>query len=176
MSEMRSLWEQHVAWTRMTIISIASDAPDQGVVTRRLLRNATDMGDAIRPFYGQAAATEFARLMREHLVLAAQLVEAAKAGDNRAVARTERLWFRNADEIAAFLSLINPCLSEAALREMLHEHLELVKAQADARLNGRYARDIAIYDRGEAQALAMADAISSGIIAQFPKIFSREKD
>jgi hypothetical protein len=176
MNTMRSLWEQHVAWTRMTIISVANNLPDQELVTRRLLRNAVDMGNALRPLYGARVANEYAGLIREHLLIANELVAAAKAGDRRAAAAAERRWYANADEIAAFLNSINPNLSEAALREMLHEHLALTKDEATAILTGRFARGIALYDRIEEQALEMADAISAGIIKQFPKVFSCEVD
>lgn len=172
MNTMRLLWEQHVAWTRMTIISMANNLPDQELVTRRLLRNAVDMGNALRPLYGARVANEYTGLIREHLLLAGQLVAAAKAGDRRAAAIAERRWYENADEIAAFLNSINPNLSEAALRGMLHEHLALTKDEATAILTGRYARSIALYDRIELQALEMADAISAGIIRQFPNIFA----
>lgn len=42
--KMRMLWEQHIAWTRSTITSIAEDLQDADLVTKRLLRNQIDMG------------------------------------------------------------------------------------------------------------------------------------
>lgn len=80
---MRMLWEQHVAWTRMTIISIASNLPDLGPVSNRLLRNATDFAVALTPFYGSEKASKFGGLLHDHLVIAANLVMAAKAGNGR---------------------------------------------------------------------------------------------
>ncbi|MDD4588577.1 MAG: hypothetical protein PHC60_09345 [Heliobacteriaceae bacterium] len=91
--KMRMLWEEHIAWTRMTIISIAENLSDLDLVTKRLLRNATDMANAFRPFYGDRIASEFGRLMKEHLVIAAELVKAAKAGQSQAAADAERRWY-----------------------------------------------------------------------------------
>lgn len=170
--DMRMLWEQHIAWTRMTIISIAAALPDQKFVIKRLLRNAKDMGAVLNPFYENEIAAEFNKLLKDHLVIAAELVKASKAGDSRIAAKAERQWYQNADEIAAFLASINPNWSEADLKEMLYEHLQLTKDEAVARLSGNYAKDIAIYDRIENQALLMADALSAGIAAQFPEMFS----
>lgn len=172
MSAMRLLWEQHVAWTRMTIISIAASLPDKEQVEKRLLRNASDMGNLLKVLYGSKDGDEFTYLMREHLLIAAQLVEAAKAGNSREAVKAERAWYKNADDIAEFLNSINPNLPAAEMREMLHEHLALTKSEAVARLSGDFARDIAIYDKIERQALAMADAITTGIVKQFPNKFA----
>lgn len=168
---MRTLWEQHVAWTRMLIISIAAGLPDEELVTKRLLRNPIDMANAVKPFYGDAIASAFEALFRDHLVIAAQLVKAAKAGDNKAAAEAEHNWYMNANEIAAFLERVNPDWSEAAMRAMLHEHLALTKAEAVYRLTGDYAADIATFDKVERQALEMADAFTMGIVRQFPNLF-----
>lgn len=170
-SAMRVLWEEHIAWTRMTIISIAADLPDLDLVTQRLLRNATDMAAAFQPFYGARIAFEFGSLMREHLVIAAELVKAAKAGHSQAAADAEKRWYVNADQIAAFLSSINPYWSREALTAMLHQHLALTKSEAVFRLTKNYAADIAVFDSIEKQALAMADALTDGIIKQFSHTF-----
>jgi len=46
----RKLWEQHIVWTRMTIISIIKDLPDVDFVTKRLLRNPTDFKNILKHF------------------------------------------------------------------------------------------------------------------------------
>lgn len=168
---MRLLWEQHTAWTRMTINAIVFGTPDQQAVTARLLRNPTDFARALEPLYGKAIASEFERLLRAHLVIAAELVTAAKAGNTQAAADAERRWYQNADQIAALLGRINPFWSEAEWRDMLHEHLRLVKAEAVALLNGQYELSTQVYDEAEAQALVMADELTRGIVRQFPRRF-----
>ncbi|MED4750711.1 LysM peptidoglycan-binding domain-containing protein [Brevibacillus choshinensis] len=167
----RTLWEQHVAWTRMVIISIAGSLPDEDLTTKRLLRNPGDMANVLKPFYGNENAAHFEKLFTEHLVIAVQLVKAAKAGNNRAAADAERRWYANADEIASFLHSINPFWSEEVLRAMLHEHLALTKNQAVFRLTKDYASDIATFDKIEQQALEMADAFSDGVVKQFSTYF-----
>lgn len=167
----RMLWSQHVAWTRMLIISIAANLPDEAFVTERLLRNAPDMAAVFRRYYGDEIAARFNNLMRDHLVFAAQLVKAAKAGDSQATADAEKRWYANADELAAFLSSINPYWPKQVLTNMLHEHLRMTKEEAVFRLNGNYKADIEAYDQVEKQALEMADAFTNGIVMQFPNAF-----
>ncbi|MGE5527998.1 MAG: acetylglutamate kinase [Patescibacteria group bacterium] len=169
---MRMLWEQHAAWTRMTTISIAEGLADEELVTRRLLRNPADIAAVFRPLYGNEIAQKLNDLITTHLVLAAQLVKESKAGDTAAAAETERRWYANGEEIAAFLSSINPYWSREEMTRMWREHLDLVKAQAVARLNKDYAADIAFYDEGEQLLLRMADEFTAGLIRQFPCFYA----
>lgn len=105
--------------------------------------------------------------MKEHLLIAAQLVKAAKMGDSGTVADAEKKWYANADHIATFLNCINPYLPKEVVKAMLDEHLALTKSEAVARLSKNYATDIALYDKIELQALRMADALTDGIARQF---------
>jgi hypothetical protein len=171
-NDMRRLWEDHVTWTRLAIISLTTDAPDTGASVGRLLKNQTDIGDAIKPFYGEAAGEELTRLLRDHILIAADLIAAAKAGDDTAVADAQSRWTANADAIASFLASANPrfwTLDE--MKDMLHEHLRLTTNEALARLQRDWAADVAAYDDIHLQALGMADMLSTGIVKQFPKRF-----
>ncbi|SFL38308.1 hypothetical protein [Pelosinus propionicus] len=163
----RLLWEQHVYWTRMTIISIAASLPDLEPTTNRLLRNAPDFARVFNHFYGNRVAFKFEQLLTDHLVIAAELVNAAKAGNSTAAADAERRWYVNADEIVHFLNCINPYWTKKHMREMWYDHLALTKAEAVARLNNEFKKDIAIFDNIEKEALMMADDFSNGIIRKF---------
>jgi hypothetical protein len=170
--EMRRLWEDHVTWTRLAIISLTTDAPDTAATVSRLLENQTDIGDAIKPFYGAAAGEELTRLLRDHILIAADLIAAARAGDDAAVTEAQSRWTANADEIAAFLAGANPRSWDVdELKEMLHEHLRLTANEALARIQGDWAADVAAYDEIHLQALGMADMLSAGIVEQFPGSF-----
>jgi muconolactone delta-isomerase len=171
-NDMRRLWEDHVTWTRLAIISLTTDAPDTQATVGRLLRNQTDIGDAIEPFYGQAAGDELTRLLRDHILIAADLIAAARAGDQAGVADAQARWTANADEIAAFLASANPRSWKVdEMKAMLHEHLRLTTNEALARLQGDWDADVAAYDQIHLQALEMADMLSTGIVQQFPRRF-----
>lgn len=167
----RMLWEQHVTWTRMTIFSLVLGLPDADLVTNRLLRNPKDFEALLKPLYGEMAASRFADLLTSHLLIAAELVKAAKAGDNSTVADAEKKWYANADEIAVFLASINPYWSEESWRTMLYEHLASTKEEAVDFLTGKYAEGITLFDQIENQALEMADMMTNGIVNQFPDLF-----
>jgi hypothetical protein len=169
----RGLWEEHVTWTRLFIVSFVSDVPDLDVTTARLLRNQADIGDAIRPFYGDAAGDKVTSLLRTHILTAADILAAAKAGNAAGVAAASDAWYANANDIADFLAGANPHFSAADLRSMMKEHLDLTLAEAVAQLQGHYGDAVAKYDAVEIEIRQMADMLSDGIIAQFPAAFGR---
>lgn len=171
-NDMRRLWEDHVTWTRLAIISLTTDSPDTAATVGRLLRNQTDIGDAIKPFYGRAAGDELTRLLREHIFIAADIIAAARAGDGAGVEDGQARWRTNADEIAAFLNAANPRSWKLhEMRMMLDEHLRLTTDEVVARLQGDWEADVAAYDQIHLQALEMADELSTGIVKQFDRRF-----
>ena len=169
---MRKLWEDHITWTRLFIVSAAADLPDKGPTTERLLQNQVDIGNAIKPYYGDAAGEKLTALLKEHITTAAEVVTAAKANDTAKMTDANRRWFANADQIAAFLSEANPKnWPSAEMKRMMREHLDLTTAEAQARLKGDWAADIAAYEKVHGQILHMADMLSAGIVSQFPQKF-----
>jgi hypothetical protein len=173
-AQMRKLWEDHITWTRLFIVSDATlpdTLPDLDATTRRLLDNQEDIGNAIAPFYGLAAGEQLTGLLKEHILGAAALLNAAKAGEDTTAA--SGAWYANANEIADFLHDANPRnWSQAEMRDMMKMHLDLTLEEAVARLQGHYADDIAAYDKVHAEILQMADMLAKGIIAQFPQKFA----
>src|SRR4051794_324940 len=169
---MRKLWEDHITWTRLFIVSAAADLPDKGPTTERLLQNQVDIGNAIKPYYGDAAGEKLTALLKEHITTAAEVVAAAKANDTAKLADANQRWSANADQIADFLSGANPKnWRQSEMRSMMHEHLDLTTREAVSRLHGDWAGDIAAYDAVHQQILKMADGLSMGIVNQFPKKF-----
>lgn len=164
----RMLWEQHIAWTRSVVMGIIHDLPETDLMVNRLLRNPVDFANALTPFYGEEVANEFADLLTGHLTIAAELVKAAKAGDNEAVTDADRRWHENADQIAQLLSSINPYWSEDDWSAMLYEHLELLSDNVADMLAGNYEESINESDEIERQALEMADMMAEGLAMQFP--------
>jgi hypothetical protein len=169
---MRKLWEDHITWTRLYIVSATADLPDKDATAKRLLQNQTDIGNAIKPFYGDAAGTKLTSLLNDHITIAVDIVDAAKKGDNAKKDDAVKRWQANADDIAAFLSGANAKnWPLAQTRKMMRDHLEATTAELVAHLQKDWAGDVAAYDRVHEQILAMADMLSSGLMQQFPAKF-----
>jgi hypothetical protein len=169
---MRKLWEDHITWTRLAIISLAAGTPDTNATVARLLRNQTDIGNAIKPFYGTAAGNTLTRELRTHILIAADVIAAAKAGDTAKLADAQARWVKNADEIAAVLNSVNPRYWKlGTMKAEMHMHLKLTTDEAVARLHGKWGADVAAYDKVHAHILHMSDLLSDGIVGQFPARF-----
>lgn len=171
--DMRMLWEDHITWTRNYIISAVADLEDAGKVAERLLKNQDDIGDAIKPVYGDAAGKKLAALLRDHIMVATEVVKAAKAGNNEELTKANKKWYANADEIAVFLSGANPNWSKKALEDMLYKHLEYTTQEVVSRLKKDWPSDIEAYDKGHMHMLMFADALTDGIVKQFPDKFKK---
>lgn len=168
-NELRMLWEQHIMWTRSFFISTISDLGDLDAVTKRLLRNPDDFARLLRKYYGQKIADTFDELLTQHLLIAADLVKAAKSNDMAAAQSARQKWYKNAEDIAAFLASINPNWSEARWKNLLFDHLKMTEDEAALRLGKKYAEDIINYDMIEQEAMMMADYMAYGILRQISK-------
>ncbi len=170
---MRKLWEDHLTYTRNYIISAVADLPDADAVAKRLLQNQDDIGDAIKPYYGDEAGKKLSALLRDHILIATEVVSAAKGGDAAQLAAAQTKWSANGKEIAAFLSSANPHWPQKDLEEMLQKHLDLTTGEVVGRLTKDWAKDIASYDEGHRHMLMFADLLSDGIARQFPAKFKK---
>lgn len=168
---MRRLWEDHITYTRNYIISALAGLEDTSKVAERLLKNQDDIGDAIKPIYGGEAGKKLALLLRDHILIATEIIKAAKMANNEALSTANKKWYANADDIAAFLSGANPNWPKQALVDMLYKHLELTTGEVVSRLKKDWAADIDFYDKGHEHMLMFADALTDGIVKQFPNKF-----
>jgi hypothetical protein len=170
---MRKLWEDHVTWTRNYIVSALAGLDDASAVAQRLLKNQDDIGAAITPYYGETAGKKLAQLLRDHILIAADVVSAAKTGNGEQLSSAQQKWQSNGDEIATFLSGANPHWGKEETRSMLRQHLSFTTNEVVARLKKDWAADIKAYDDGHVHMLMFADSLADGIARQFPTKFKR---
>lgn len=169
----RKLWADHVIWTRLYVMAATADRPDADAAAARLLRNQQDIGASIVPFYGAPAGERLAGLLEKHILIAVDLVAAAKAGQDDAFARHDKRWNANADEIATFLSGANPHWPKKDVSNLLALHLSLTKTEAVARLQKDWETDVKAFDDIFVEINTLADTIADGLVQQFPDRFGK---
>ena len=168
--QMRRLWEDHITWTRLAIVPFAADTKGFPTTAGRLLQNQQDIGNAIKPFYGDAAGNQLAALLHDHITIAVEILQAAKAGNAAAFADAKERWYANANDIADFLAAANPRFwPDSLMRADMKTHLDQTLAEAANELSGNYAASVTDYEAVHSHILEMADMLSNGIIAQFPQ-------
>ncbi len=169
--DFRKLWIDHTIWTRNYIISALAGLEDKEKILARLLKNQDDIGNAIKPYYGDEAGNKLAALLKDHILIAGKLVEAVSTANQADVAKFNKEWYKNADDIAQFLSAANPNLPNDVLKDLLYMQLKLVTDEVVASSKMDWDADILAYDKGEDHIIKMADTLTDGIIKQFPNKF-----
>ncbi len=170
--DMQKLWIEHAWWTRSLIVSRLAGLEDQNKVLERLLQNQVDIGNLIKPYYGEEAGNKLTALLKEHIVIAGKIIDAAKIGDDKNVNKYNKEWVKNADEIVLFLTNANPNWSKKELTEMFYTHLKLTIDEVVYRLQKDWDGDIKSADANEAHLIMMGDMLTDGIVKQFPQKFN----
>ncbi|NRG47278.1 glycosyltransferase [Bacillus sp. CRN 9] len=170
-NDVRKLWFDHVMWTRLYIVSALENLEDQEEILARLLDNQEDIGNAFKPYYGEAAGNKLTELLKDHILIAGKVVDAAKTGNKANLEKYNKEWYKNADDIADFLSKANPNWPKAELKNLLDMHLNLITEDVVARLSKDWEASVVALDKGIDHIIEFADVLSNGLIKQFPEKF-----
>src|SRR5688572_18266870 len=139
---MRKLWSDHMHWTLSTVDAFFNEPKQVETKLNRLLQNQKEIGASIVPFYGRAAGDKLAKLLTEHIELAVPVLKAAKANDKASLDTSLANWYKNANEIAGFLSAANPKnWPPSATESALKTHITHTTEYAVHILKGEYASD-----------------------------------
>jgi hypothetical protein len=173
-TQMRKLWSDHVIWTREYIVAAVGGSPSADAVSKRLMKNQEDIGQAIAQFYGTPAGDQLTKLLKEHITIAVDIVTDAKGDDQPKFKADNDRWQANANQIAGFLSRANPNWPKSTLEDMMNKHLTTTADELNAHLKKQYSKDVAAFDAVYDHILHMSDALSDGIVKQFPDKFSNK--
>lgn len=170
-SNMRKLWEEHIFWTRNVIFCLVDDLPGNVQAIKRQLQNQIDLGNAIKPYYGDAAGDQLTELLYTHVNTTTDIIKAAKTRDTSIINDVNKKWFANAEEIITFLHKLNSNWAIGDLRKMLNNQMQLTAESAGERLKKNYDADVIAFDKVQEGVIKMSDTLAEGVIFQFPKKF-----
>lgn len=170
-SNMLQLWEEHDTWIRNVIFCIVDELSGTDQAVKRLLQNQVDIGNAIKPYYGEEAGKKLTALLTPHITISAEVVMAAKVGNTAALDKANKRWYANAEEISEFLSKENPNWRLADMKMMMNDHLQLTTDEAVQRIKKDYDADVVAYDKVHLEIIKMSDMLANAIVKQFPEKF-----
>ena len=165
--QLSALWSQHVNWTKSLIVSSVMNLPDVNFVTKRVMKNAMDFITFFLPYYGNEASFAAGNLLREHLEIAAKIIDAGKANNVQAGNDLMVKWTANANNLAIVFSRMFSSWAYDTIKNMLNEHIRLTQIEITSYIQRQYDQFIQTFDEIDKQAMIMAHFSADGMIRQF---------
>jgi len=168
----RDLWTDHVVWTRLYIISALQNLPDKAENAARLMQNQDEIGQAVAALYNQEVGQALAALLKEHIMIATQVISAAQTNNSSALTTAQAAWSKNGDDIAHALSKVTGASLEK-MKQMMKKHLETTTQEVVDYIQANYEADIQAYEEVKKHILEMSDDIVDAIFRQQHPFLSR---
>ncbi len=163
---MRLAWLEHVYWMRMYLMSVTVDAADQQAVEERAQQTADEITDIFARYLPINVTRQLRNLLMDHVELTGEIIRTLKSGDLSDYDTLIKEWYGNANQIAALLGGHNPFFGSRETRNLLLNHLDLVREEIEQQINGEYGESIETFRSVVTQALSMADYFARGLLAR----------
>ena len=155
-----TLWHEHVDFTRQFVIASLGSQADVQEKETQLLENQEYMGRAVGAYYPGSEGI-IMRLLKEHIVIAKDIVEDLKSWKLTRVPSDISRWYDNADKFSETMEIINP---NWKLKHRMREHLLILEYAVISQWVGLRKLSLGIYnDRIVPQAQEMADIMVEGV-------------
>lgn len=122
--EQALLWNNHVWYTTRFLVAAVNSLGETAVDTSELLANQSDIGSNFGVYFGTTKGGQLTVLLKEHILIAADIVAAVLAGDMQ---KTEELlvkWAANGKDVAKFYYKALDGTKLSDLETMWQAHLD----------------------------------------------------
>ncbi len=169
----RDLWVGHIFWIRHVVSnSAANNQEKRDSVEKEVWENAKQIASTITPFYGEAVSQEFLNLLNINYGAIKAYSEATVTRDKRRQHAALARLGSNADDIADFLSHLNPYLQKDIIRGLIEAHSAHHILQINQYKEKEYAPPMANWPMMRQHAYVIADTLTTALVKQFPSKFS----
>ena len=170
---LRDLWVGHIFWVRHVVSNIATNDPEErDAAEKEVETNTKQIANTMMPFYGEAASEKFYRLLDGNISAVEEYSEATVAGNKRQQDAALAHLASNADEIADFLSHLNPYLHKEIVRSLVATHGAHHVLQINQYKAKDYAPLGATWPMMRQHIYVIADTLTTALVKQFPNKFS----
>jgi hypothetical protein len=165
---LKKLLEEESLYARNYILSALTDSQDAVSAEARWLKNQDDIAEAINAVYPAAVVQNLAILLRDHVALAKEIIQAVKTNNTAEVQAVQERWNTNADNITAFFVPLNNHWPADEIKDILCKHMQYILGQVTSRVQTDWIADVNSYDLDRFYMLKLADLLVDGIINQSP--------
>ena len=170
---LRDLWVGHIFWVRHVVSNIATNDPEErDAAEKEVVTNTRQIANTMTPFYGEAASEKLFSLLDANIDAVREYSEATAAGDKRQQDAAIAHLSSNADEIADFLSHLNPYLQKDIVRSLIATHGAHHVLQINQYKAKDYAPLGATWPMMRQHIYVIADTLTTALAKQFPSKFS----
>lgn len=161
------LWRTRIFWLMELLVSTLCNFRDLPFVIQRLLDNLQDFTEGFKKYYGYNNSKIFESLFTDNISITVKILKDIKVRDTKSVDADRIEWYKNADEIAGFLSSVNRYWDKQEWQTLLYDNLKLIEDEAIKRLPTRCTTNFATREEIDNRILILAKYTANGIIRQF---------
>lgn len=173
-SQSKKLWSEHACYTRNAIISLLSGSKDIDAVSARLMKNQEDIASLLYPYYDATEVEEYTGVLKEHINLAVNLINAVKAGED--LDAPSKAWYDNGDSMLTWLENKNPHYwSRVVTKPLWNDHLRYTVDEVNARLKEDWEGDVNAFDANRYCVQKWAELYATGIVYNNMDLFAKKK-
>ena len=170
---LRDLWVGHIFWVRHVVSNIATNDPEErNAAEQEVETNTKQIANTMTPFYGEAASEKLYRLLDGNIGAVEEYSEATVAESKRQQDAALAHLADSADEIADFLSHLNPYLQKDIVRALIATHGAHHVLQINQYKTKDYAPLGATWPMMRQHVYVIADTLTTALAKQFPNKFS----
>ena len=169
----RDLWVGHIFWVRHVVSNIATNDPEErNAAEQEVETNTKQIANTMTPFYGEAASEKLYRLLDGNIGAVEEYSEATVAESKQQQDAALAHLAASADEIADFLSHLNPYLQKDIVRALIATHGAHHVLQINQYKTKDYAPLGATWPMMRQHVYVIADTLTTALAKQFPNKFS----
>ena len=170
---LRDLWVGHIFWVRHVVSNIATNDPEErNAAEQEVETNTKQIANTMTPFYGEAASEKLYRLLDGNIGAVEEYSEATVAESKQQQDAALAHLADSADEIADFLSHLNPYLQKDTVRALIETQGAHHVLQINRYKTKDYAPLVATWPMMRQHIYVIADTLTTALAKQFPSKFS----